>query len=88
MGEFVLTDNQKTTLEVGQEVAYNLSGQIAKGRIKTISAKPKPNPRVSWAPLKIQIEIELLHRAAGHLVGHISKVTSEHNVLVLKQGEE
>lgn len=82
-------DNRGTGLEVGQEVAYNLSGEIAKGRIKSI--KPgkqywqKPD---KWKPFGLPtVEVELLHNAAGHPAGKISKVNNSKNLLVLLDGE-
>jgi hypothetical protein len=74
-----MTDNRDVELEVGQRVAFNLSGQIAKGEIVKI-APPRFNQKRS-------IHVSLIHRAAGHNAGHISKVTNEKNVLVLRDHE-
>lgn len=78
-------DNRNTELEVGQTVAYNLSGQIAKGRIIGLKLGgnyyQKPN---HWNPDgHPTVEIELLHDAAGKQAGWVSKVQNEKNVLVI-----
>lgn len=67
-------DNRGTELQVGQYVAYNISGQVAKGRIVSL--------RESYQ--RQDIRIKLLHRAAGMYPDHISKVTNDRAVLVLQ----
>lgn len=73
----VYKDNRGTPLQIGCHVAYNLSGQIAKGKItdiKTVFRYGKPRP---------EIKVSLLHRAAGHPPGITSTITSPKNLLIL-----
>lgn len=56
-------------VEPGVEVAYNLSGDVAFGEVVHVTGK--------------MIHIRLLHRAAGHNPGHISKVKRNFAVLRL-----
>lgn len=79
-----VVDNRGTILEVGQEVAYNLSGEIAHGKIIEIRTKVVRNGRThSWSGQpNVEIKVKVLnHRHHHH--DHISKVTSNYNVLVI-----
>lgn len=71
-------DNRGAVIEMGQRVAYNLSGQVALGQVRSVGVSHRYS-RVG--PL---IKVELLHDAAGQHAGHISKVTNEKNLLVLR----
>ena len=87
MAEF--TDNRGTLLEVGLPVAYNLSGQIAKGLIQSVQPGKqywqKPN---KWDKQGLAtVKVELLHDAAGYKAGHVSKVQNQRNLLVLLTDE-
>ena len=64
-----LRDSRGTEIEVGQRVAYNLSGQVAEGDI--VSTK-------GWT-----IGIKLIDCCAGMDPGHISKVKNPTSILVL-----
>lgn len=75
-----MKDNRGTELEVGQEVVYNLSGQVAKGKIVSVGDD------LSRYGHRSRIKIELLHKAAGMAPGHISTVTNPLNVLALQPG--
>lgn len=63
-----MKDVRGIELYPGLSVAFNLSGDVAKG---TIMAVGKP------------ILVRLDHRAAGQHPGHISKVRRERSLLVL-----
>ena len=82
-----MRDNRGTELAVGQLVAYNLSGQIAKGRILSCGRERRERAGGGWTYNKDTIKVELLHRAAGMWPGHVSTVRSSVNVLVLLDGE-
>lgn len=73
-----MTDNRGTELRVGQEVAYNISGQVAKGKIISLIGGG------ASIAVKMKIKVKLLHTAAGMPMGHVSTVTNERNVLVLQ----
>jgi hypothetical protein len=79
------TDNRGTVLEVGQEVAYNMSGEVAKGRIKSIKLGSKHWQKPDrWHPDGIPvIEVELVHPTAGKQPGWVSKVQNNRNLLVI-----
>jgi hypothetical protein len=70
-----MKDNRGTPIEVGCQVAYNYSGQIAVGKV--LSATPK----------KITIELGINMNTDGVVKrpGKISIVKNRQNVLVLKE---
>lgn len=72
----ILHDQRGTPLTPGAEVAYNMSGTVAKGRI--IKAEPGKG---SYGKANIHISLE--HPACGKPAGHISKVSRPENVLVM-----
>jgi hypothetical protein len=76
-----LTDTSSRVLEVGQIVAYNCEGNVCKGRIKALKT------RKQYGKERPLIEVELLSDFFGgwHPRGHISKVTSPSNLLVIDQ---
>lgn len=76
-----MIDNRGTELQVGQEVVYNISGQVAKGRILGTDKRWR---RSYHTPC---VHVELLHSAAGAPAGHVSKVRNPTSVLVLLEGE-
>lgn len=77
-----MIDNRGTELKVGQEVAYNFSGEIAKGIIVDLKVKKTGS---SWGnPNRADIRVELIHSLGRYRKGHISKVSNERNVLVLQ----
>ena len=76
-----LFDNQGREIVPGLEVAFNISGQLARGRVVEIK------PSGSYYK-KANIKIHLLHKAAGKREGHISTVTNPLNVLVLEEAPE
>lgn len=80
-----MNDNRGTELKVGQEVAYNLSGEIAKGEIVDIKVTKTGS---TWNPERADIRVRLLHNACGQHKDHISRVRSEHNVLVIKESRD
>lgn len=67
------SDTRGTQIEVGQRVAYNISGDIALGEVAAV----KPS----------HYEVLLLHKAAGLPAGHISKVRRATSMLVLRDGD-
>lgn len=75
------TDTRNTPIRPGLNVAYNISGEVAAGRVLSIAAKP--NPRQWGRPWLYTFKVELQHSAAGKGRGHVSKVTNAHNLLVL-----
>lgn len=64
-----MLDNRGMRLEVGQLVAFNISGQVARGEITKLSTT---------------IKIRLEHNAAGMPPGHISTLKNSRSVLVLE----
>jgi hypothetical protein len=54
-----MQDTRGTTLEVGQEVAYNLSGEVVKGRILSLDEKPSKY-HAAWGSTDQIIKVELL----------------------------
>lgn len=77
----IMIDNRGTELRVGQPVAYNLSGEVAKGQIESLDEGQPYWP--GSLVFKRKIKVRLLHKAAGHSAGHISTLTCERNLLVL-----
>lgn len=77
-----MIDNRGTELRVGQEVAYNLSGEVAKGEIVDLKVTKTGS---KWNPERADIRVRLLHSACGQCKDHISKVRNERNVLVIKE---
>lgn len=77
-----LQDQRGTDIEVGQTVAYNLSGTVAKGDVDGIGVILHPGDR--WNPVTVAIRVRLAHPAGGHPAGHISTVRAAVNVLVLE----
>jgi hypothetical protein len=71
-----LVDNRNTEIAVGQEVAYNMSGEVVKGVIHSISP--------GGFRVKPTIKITLSHPAVGKSAGHLSTVRSSRNLLVLQ----
>lgn len=71
-----LQDQRGTILAVGQEVAYNMSGTVAKGRI----VRAEPGKGLYG---KANIHVRLEHAACGKAIGHVSKITRPENVLVM-----
>jgi hypothetical protein len=67
-------DTRDASLEPGVYVAYNLSGDVAKGQI--VSAG-----RGGYGPYKVR----LLHDAAGFRTGHISNVKRHRSMLVIPE---
>lgn len=65
-------DVRGNELKPGVYVAYNLSGDVARGQL--VSAG-----RGGHGPYKVR----LLHKAAGHFPGHISNVRRARAMLVL-----
>lgn len=81
-------DNRFTKLELGQTVVYNISGEVAKGRIVKLAEPVDTETKFGRRRLaKPVIHVELFHHAAGKTPGHISKVTNETNVLVLLEDD-
>lgn len=79
-----LKDQRGTDLEVGQTVAYNLSGTVAKGEVDGIGAVEHPRGVIGYDRVTVAIRVRLAHPAGGHPAGHISSVRNAHNVLVLE----
>lgn len=67
-------DARGTEFEPGAIVAYNLSGDVALGRILEITSTGR-------------LRIELLHDAAGLYAGHLSEVRRLRSALVLLKGD-
>lgn len=67
-------DIRGNSLEPGVYVAYNISGDIAKGQIVHAG-------RGGYGPYKVR----LLHNAAGMLAGHISNVKRHRSMLVIPE---
>lgn len=84
-----MTDNRGTPLKVGDRVAYNISGEVAVGKILRLVQGKYEASGYGWMRCvkKPLIEVQLEHRAAGQPAGHISKVRHETNVIVLKEDE-
>ncbi len=61
-------------LKPGVYVAYNLSGDVAKGQLVHAG-------RGGHGPYKVR----LLHKAAGHPSGHISNVKRSYAMLVVSE---
>jgi hypothetical protein len=81
-------DNLGATVEAGVTVAFNLSGQIAKGQVESVRCRDR---LIIWGPGVVYdwtIRVKLLHDAAGKPAGHVSKVTDPRNVLVLRSGTD
>ena len=74
-----MKDLRGTPVTVGADVAYNLSGYVARGVI--ISARHISTNQ--WGHIKADIRVRLAHSACGHERGHISKVRDPKSVLVL-----
>lgn len=72
-------DHRGTTLEVGQKVAYNLSGEIAYGEIIEIKARRMNVFGYGQDLPNIKIKQFLPHE------GKISKVRQAKNVMVLTE---
>jgi hypothetical protein len=75
-------DNRGALLEPGVTVAYNLSGEVAVGRLLDVRLTGKTGFR--GAPLAV-FRVELAHAAAGQAAGHVSKVKDHHNLLVIRE---
>lgn len=70
-------DNLGNKIEIGKIVAFNLSGEIAKGEVHLISQGKrygKPHTRYS---------VKLLHDAVGKRRGDLSTINNSRNMLVL-----
>ena len=74
-------DNRGTEIQTGQIVAYNISGQVALGRISEVTRSYRYSSP-GWT-----IRVELLHAAAGKHSGHYSTVRNPLNLLVLLKGD-
>ncbi len=86
----VWVDNRGTEIAVGQEVAYNMSGEVCKGRIVKIIPKTK-RTGAAWDRERVQIQVELIEGRDGYhgleRKGWVSKVNSPKNLLVLRSNE-
>lgn len=79
----LLRDTRNEQIELGSEVAYNLSGQVAKGVVIKL---PKQVGMSRWGHYNGgPIHVELLHDAAGMKAGHVSKVRNPLNMLVIEE---
>jgi hypothetical protein len=73
-----LVDNRGTTIKVGDKVAYNLSGEVAVGYVKSCT----PAIKNGWQYIKhASIKVEQLYPAQK--TSHLSSVRNPKNVLVL-----
>lgn len=80
-----LVDNRGERLTVGDDVAFNLSGQIAKGRIVKM---PERFGFTQWGYYRgSPIHVRLLHDAVGMRAGHVSKITNPRNLLVIHEDD-
>jgi hypothetical protein len=70
-------DNRGTVPQLGNRVAFNISGQVAKGIVKDI----RPSARYGRVGKTYHVELE--HAAAGMPRGHVSKVRDATSLLVL-----
>jgi hypothetical protein len=74
-------DTRGTEIQPGVYVAYNLSGTVARGQVVKVY-KSSRYGRWDWA-----FKVRLLHKAAGHHVGHVSTVNNSYSMLVLLRGD-
>ncbi len=68
------TDTRGVQIAVGQHVAYNISGSVAKGEVVSI-------PSFQRSTYKIRLE----HEAAGKKPGHISTVMRPWSMMVIPE---
>lgn len=73
-----LTDNRGAEITPGATVAYNISGQVAKGVVL------KVHPRATGHSAT-KLEVVLCHSAAGKRKGHVSKLKNALGVLVVDE---
>lgn len=73
-----LVDNRGTTIEVGNRVAYNLSGTIGIGVVQSAS----PAVKDGWQYVK-RANIKVLVEHPASLAGHVSTVKDPKNVMVI-----
>ena len=73
---FGLTDHKGTELDIGQVVAYNYQGQVARGVIKDIAMGTR------YGKQRPRIKVEMTH---GPDPGHESTVTDQKNLLVINE---
>jgi hypothetical protein len=79
-----LRDNRNVPITPGCTVAYNLSGELAAGRVESVTPSKRYGKTEDYrGEPYVTIKVRLSHRAAGFHPGHLSKVTNPHNVLVL-----
>ena len=74
-----MKDNRGTTLEIGQTVCFNLSGEIAIGVIKSLKKTPVVRIPDYLSYMKYLIKVEQVYPNRGN----VSKVTSPRNVMVV-----
>lgn len=71
-------------VQEGDIVIYNLSGTLAKGKIKSLRVTKDHNNWRSWNVYLIQIE--LIESSLHYPAGKISKVRNPDGIIVLRKG--
>ncbi len=77
--KIIPTDFRGSSLDIGTIVAYNLSGEIALGRVKSFKTTPV---RYLVTQNIYSFKIEVI-QARGFSAGHISTIRTQYNLMAL-----
>jgi len=73
------SDNRGIIIEEGMRVAFNLSGELAMGRVQRISEGTRyGKPHTNYF-------VELEHDAVGKSAGEVSKINNSRNLLAIRE---